>query len=418
MSRILVEGKVCLKGTVRVQGSKNAALPVMAAALLHDGCSVLHNCPHIGDVFAMEDILKSLGARTHWEGHTLLIDSRHISRSCVSLEDTSRLRASVLLAGSLLGRGCSVKLGYPGGCAIGTRPVDLHIQVFCRMGVNARLTPRMVCLQAEKLQGIRHVFPKTSVGATENAILAAVGADGVTVLENAAREPEIEALIHFLQNMGAAICREKNGAIRIVGGQKLQDVEYVIPPDRIEAGTWVLASAITRGNIRLVNAPVEEMEALLCVYRKMGGQYLINSGTLVADSQQVHRELPLTETAVYPGFSTDLQPLLMAVCCTLDGDSGIRETVFENRFCTAGQLRRMGAEVRVERMTAYMHGPAYLRGTVTEATDLRAGAALVLAGMAAEGCTCITHSERIDRGYEDLAAKADLLGGRIRKEKD
>ena len=418
MSRILVEGKVCLKGTVRIQGSKNAALPVMAAALLHDGCSVLHNCPHIGDVFAMEDILKSLGVRTHWEGHTLLIDSRHISRSCVSLEDTSRLRASVLLAGSLLGRGCNVKLGYPGGCAIGTRPVDLHIQVFCRMGVSARMTPRMVCLQTEKLQGIRHVFPKKSVGATENAILAAVGAEGVTILENAAQEPEIEALIDFLQTMGAAICREKNGAIRIVGGQKLQDTEYMIPPDRIEAGTWLLASAITRGNIRLQDAPVKEMEALLRVYRKMGGQYLINSGTLIADSQRVHRALSLTETAVYPGFPTDLQPLLMAVCCTLHGDSCIRENIFENRFSIAGQLQALGADIRVEGNTADVHGPVKLTGTVIEATDLRAGAALVLAGMAAEGCTCIRHSERIDRGYENLEAKADLLGGRIRKEKD
>lgn len=417
MSRIRVEGKACLQGTVVVQGSKNAALPMMAAALLHPGRTRLHNCPRIADVFAMEDILHSLSVRTIWNGHTLVIDSSSTPGTGIRAAAAGRLRASVLLAGSLLGRCKRAELGYPGGCAIGPRPIDLHLEAFMALGAVCTCQSDGILLCAGELRGTAFRFAKSSVGATENAILAAVCAEGESVLENAAMEPEVLALTGLLQCMGARISWPQPGVCHIYGKKVLHGAEYVVPCDRIEAGTWLFAGAITRGRMAIRRAPVEQMEAVLSIYRKMGGQYLANSGTLIADSQNVGRAV-CVETAVYPGFPTDLQPVLMAVCTTLTGESRICETVFENRFRIAEQLKRLGAAIEIDRDTARISGGAPLRAAAVEATDLRAGAALVLAGLASDGDVLIGHSERIDRGYESLYDKINLLGGRIRKEKD
>lgn len=413
-----MEGKACLEGTVSVQGSKNAALPIMAASVLHKGCTVLHRCPRISDVFAMEHILKGLGACTSWEGHTLTIDCRRLCSGRISAGEAEKMRASILLAGSLLGREGSVVMGYPGGCVIGKRPIDLHLEVFSHMGAVVREGCGALRLTAGRLQGVRHRFAKPSVGATENALLAAVRAEGVTVLENAAREPEIDALCAFLTKMGADIRLNGRGTIRVRGGCALRDTEFTVPPDRIAAGTLLLAGAVTRGRVTLLQAPGEELCSLLSLYQKMGGQYLVRGGTLVTDSRGVCRPLPLAETAVYPGFPTDLQPLLLAVCCTLQGKSRIRENVFEDRFRVAGQLNRMGAGICVTGNTAEVTGPCSLTGAAVAAPDLRAGAALLVAALGAEGTTSIDCCEYIERGYENLYQDINLLGGRIRKEND
>ena len=417
MSRIQVEGKARLQGTVCVQGSKNAALPMMAAALLHAGRTRLHNCPRIEDVFAMEDILHELGVHTFWTGHTLVIDSTCLLQPEIPADAASRLRASVLLAGSLLGRCHCAVMGYPGGCAIGSRPVDLHLEAFVALGAVCTCQAERILVEAGSLHAAKLRFRKRSVGATENAILAAVCADGESVFENAAVEPEVLALTAFLCKMGADIVWTASGSCQVRGKRSLHGTDFFVPYDRIEAGTWLFAGAMTRGRLVIRRAPVEQMAEVLLVYRKMGGQYLANSGTLIADSQQVGSAVDV-ETAVYPGFPTDLQPVLMAVCATLHGESRIRETVFENRFRIAEQLARLGADIHIQKDTAYIAGSArWMAGTV-EATDLRAGAALVLAGLVCEDCVTIEHSERIDRGYEEIDKKIHLLGGRIRKEKD
>lgn len=413
-----MEGTKCLEGEVCIQGSKNAALPVMAASLLHKGCTVLHHCPRISDVFAMEHILQKLGVRTCWEGHTLSLDCRQIHTCAVTACETEKMRASILLAGSLLGRAGCVQMGYPGGCVIGRRPVDLHLDAFAHMGVLREGNAELLSLWAPQLNGVRHRFPRVSVGATENALLAAIRAEGTTILENTAVEPEIRALCDFLQNMGAELYMDGRGTIYVRGGCTLKDTEYTIPPDRIVAGTFLLAGAATRGKVTLLKAPNGQLDSLLSVYQKMGGQYLVSGGTLETDSRSVRKSLPMTETDVYPGFPTDLQPLLLAVCCTLSGKSIVRETIFEDRFRVAEQLNRMGAHIYTADGTARINGPSVLRGCPVEAPDLRAGAALVVAALCAEGETVIESCEYIERGYENLYRDINLLGGRIRKEND
>lgn len=418
MGRICVQGKRELQGEVAVQGSKNAALPIMAAALLHKGSTVLHNCPKISDVFVMEQILRQLGVVTHWEGHSLLLDCRQVCGYSIPASETEKMRASVLLAGSLLGRKKYVCMGYPGGCVIGHRPIDLHLEVFTRMGAYKDEDGKQLKITADSLRGIRYRFPKVSVGATENAVLAAVAGEGWTMLENAAREPEVTALCSFLKKMGVRIENDGRGTLCILGGCLLSDVEFAIPPDRIVAGTFLLAGAAMRSRITLLQAPSRQLNSLLTLYKKMGGQYLVSGGTLETDSRGVRCALPLTETGVYPGFPTDLQPLLMAVCCTLQGESRIRENVFDNRFRVAEPLKKMGAKIKIRDTYAEVQGPAVLKGCRVKAMDLRAGAALVIAALYAEGETIIDSCEYIERGYETLYQDINLLGGRIRKEND
>ena len=413
-----MQGKRELQGEVAVQGSKNAALPIMAAALLHKGSTVLHNCPKISDVFVMEQILRQLGVVTHWEGHSLLLDCRQVCGYSIPASETEKMRASVLLAGSLLGRKKYVCMGYPGGCVIGHRPIDLHLEVFTRMGAYKDEDGKQLKITADSLRGIRYRFPKVSVGATENAVLAAVAGEGWTILENAAREPEVTALCSFLKKMGVRIENDGRGTLCILGGCLLSDVEFAIPPDRIVAGTFLLAGAAMRSRITLLQAPSRQLNSLLTLYKKMGGQYLVSGGTLETDSRGVRCALPLTETEVYPGFPTDLQPLLMAVCCTLQGESRIRENVFDNRFRVAEPLKKMGAKIKIRDTYAEVQGPAVLKGCRVKAMDLRAGAALVIAALYAEGETIIDSCEYIERGYETLYQDINLLGGRIRKEND
>ncbi|HCT92230.1 MAG TPA: UDP-N-acetylglucosamine 1-carboxyvinyltransferase [Lachnospiraceae bacterium] len=415
MGKILVGGDVCLKGEIPVQGSKNAALPIMAGAVLHKGCTVLHNCPRISDVYNMEKMLINLGAKIHWEGHTLIIDCSRICEIAVEEGLSGRMRSSVMLMGSMLGRCGRVQIGYPGGCVIGKRPIDYHLDLFADMGVNIDREGQQLILSCNGLRGVCHRFPRPSVGATENGILAAVHAEEPVVLENCAREPEIGYLCAFLRCMGADIDGDGTDRICIGGGSRLHDGEYTIPADRIAAGTLLLSGAITRGQVNLAGAPRRDMDELLKVYEKMGGQFSWNGGTLLTDSRHVKKSVGRIVTDVYPGFPTDLQSPLMAVCCTLEGESRIRETIFEDRFRAAGQLARMGARIVTAGDEALVKGPVRLTGRTVRAQDLRGGAALVVAGLAARGQTVVECQEYIERGYESFYEEINLLGGRIVK---
>ena len=412
LDEIHVTGGKCLYGNITVQGSKNTALPLMAAALLCRGISILKACPRITDVFYMEEILHALGARTWWKGHDLYLDCTEVKGSQVPEEYSGRMRSSIILLGSLLAGNGRAQIGYPGGCVIGKRPVDLHLYVLKCFGAKILEEAQKITVFCGKLHGAEIFFPKRSVGATEQAVLCAVLADGMTVLKNCAREPEIVWLCRFLNAMGAKIEGAGEECICIQGVEKLRGTQMQIPADRIVTGTYLCAAAATRGKIVLDNAPAGELDTFLEVYRKMGGQYEWNSGKLIADGSGVRFSLPFLETEVYPGFPTDLQSPLLAVLATVPGESIIKENIFENRFKVCNELCKMGADIRVDGNTAVVHGGRLHAGTVC-AQELRGGAALLVAALAAQGSSVIRGCSFIRRGYEDIAGDIRKLGGLI-----
>lgn len=414
LGEMIIEGGRPLLGCARVQGSKNAVLPMMAAAILHEGEVALHNCPRIADVFSMERILRSLGAETCWDDHTLRISCRNLRGFEIDREDAASMRSSVMLMGGLLGRQGRVRIAYPGGCTIGARPIDLHLGVFQAMG--ARVEEQGDLVEAwtpDCLSGTRICFPISSVGATENAILAAVKARGTTLLENCALEPEISHLCHFLQAMGAEIGGIGTRRLRIRGVRILRDAQFWVPSDRIVAGTYLYAAAATRGKIELCGAPVNEIASILKVYEKMGGQWECNGGKLIADASGVHRMVEYTRTQCYPGFPTDMQSVLMAVLLTIPGKGRIREEIFEDRLKTAGELEKLGGKICTAGRDAWIIGGEPLSGTRVQARDLRGGAALAVAALAAEGTTVIGNAGFVERGYEAIDADLSDLGASI-----
>ncbi|MCI8332911.1 MAG: UDP-N-acetylglucosamine 1-carboxyvinyltransferase [Clostridiales bacterium] len=387
---------------------------MMAAALLQQETVIFHRCPRIADVWCMEEILKSVGVRTEWCGESLLIDCSNIYSGKIPGAYADKMRSSVFLLGSFLPRYGKISISYPGGCTIGKRPIDLHLDVLRALGVEFYEANGGLYACAKKLSGCRYRFSKVSVGATENAVMAAAVACGETYLLNCAREPEVVHLCRFLRAMGARIWGEGTGEIRVLGVNKLYPTEFSVPSDRIVAGTYLLAGAATRGKIALEQVPLEEMDAIMCAYQKIGGQYEVKGGTLIADSRYIERPIPFLETAGYPGFPTDLQSPLTAVCATIEGRSKIRETIFEDRFRAAVQMKKMGADVRrCNDMLEIIGGS--LQGARVCAEDLRGGAALVVAGLAARGQTEIEGLTYIDRGYEHMERDITLLGGRIRR---
>ena len=414
MGEIWIDGAVPLSGEVRIQGSKNAALPMMAAALLHEGVTVLHGCPRIADVRMMEKILNLLGVETYWKDHSLILDCHRVTGTEIMDDCASCMRSSIILLGSMLARKGKMKITYPGGCAIGKRPIDLHLMAMEKMGARIEEHEGFLLVESSgRLEGKMIEFPFPSVGATENTLLAAVLAKGTTRLINCAREPEIIHLCHFLQAMGAEIGGIGTGELWVRGVRTLRDVEYQIPPDRIVAGTFLYGAAATRGKIMLDNAPVEEMGAVLEVYEKMGGQWEQKDGKLLADAREIACPVSYVETACYPGFPTDMQSVLMAVLLTIPGESHLREKIFEDRFKVVAQFGAMGGKVTVEGQDAWIKGGNPLRGAVVKAQELRGGAALVAAGLAATGSTVVKNSHFIERGYENLEQVITELGGRI-----
>ena len=417
MGRIQVSGGKPLVGETAIQGAKNAALPLMAAAVLHKGTTVLHNCPDIADVSCMRLLLEDLGCQTEFRNHTMYIDASVIRKTEPDAELTAQMRGSVLLMGSLLGRMGEVILPFPGGCVIGKRPLNYHLDVMRALGAEVICQDNRMILRRKKLKGTQISMGFPSVGATENGILAATLADGVTELTSGAREPEIGELCRFLQEKGAQIHQEEE-VVQITGVQCLRDSEYTLMPDRIVAGTYLLAAAATRGQICLHRVPLDHMKALLDLMRQAGvllsAKEEETGWALSIDCRKIMPQVLQVETAPYPGFPTDLQSQLMAAAAAVPGlECYIRENLFEDRFVIAKELKKLGAEIEICQNEAYIRGVRRLNAATLKPRELRGGAALVLAALAAEGVSEIEPDEYIRRGYEHIDKDLRELGGEI-----
>lgn len=405
MDKIIVTGGQKLQGKVRVEGAKNAVLPILAAALLASkGENVIKEVPNLADVFTINEVLKSLNAAVTYipEDNAVYIDATKELSSEAQFEFVSKMRASILVMGSLLARNGYARVALPGGCAIGSRPIELHLKGFEAMGAKISFGHGYVEAKTEgRLKGANVYLDFPSVGATENIMTAASLAEGTTVIENAAKEPEIVDLANFINSMGGRVIGAGTNTIRIEGVDTLYGVEHHIIPDRIEAGTFMVAAAITRGDVVIENAVPEHMTALIAKMREMGVEITeLDEGIRV----RVPKTLKAVDikTMPHPGFPTDMQSQMMALMLTAEGTSIITETVFENRFMHVEEFRRMNAGAKIEGRSVFIEGPVDLQGAEVMATDLRAAAALILAGLVSEGMTRVTKLHHLDRGYVDF----------------
>lgn len=414
MDSIHIRGGNALFGETKIQGSKNAVLPILAAALLIEDVCVLENCPRISDVHHMLMLLERIGCRVARSDRTITVDARNVSEDTVSGENVTGMRSSIMLLGAMLGRVGEITMAYPGGCVIGERPIDLHLSALGRMGVKIYEDEGCFTAKAQKLEGSVISLPISSVGVTENVILAAVRAKGVTVLQNAAKEPEIVALCEFLREAGAVIEGIGGSVLIIQGGHKLHGVRFRIPADRIVAGTYLMGVLGSGGHIFLEDAPVAQMQSTLRAAELAGAEINVSRDGLSVMIDVEKRAVPMIKTEVYPGFPTDMQSLLMAALTTAPGVSVIEETVFENRFRIVEQLRKMGACIELQgKRQAVIVGVDLLLGCEVTADELRGGAALVIAGCMAEGETIVKNRHFIERGYEDICRDFQNLGVNI-----
>ena len=416
MQKILVEGGARLRGDVRISGAKNAVLPILCASLLADAPVRITNVPRLHDVLTTAKLLAGLGAGVTHEGDVMSIDPRSVNSHVAPYELVKTMRASVLVLGPLLAKFGDAEVSLPGGCAIGSRPVDLHIKGLQALGAEITVDHGFIkARSAGRLKGARHVFELVSVGATENVLMAAALADGTTVLENAAMEPEIVDLAECLNAMGANISGAGTPRIVVEGVAQLHGCEHAVVADRIEAGTFLVATAMTGGCITATHARPDSMVAVLDKLREAGA-------TVTCEGDRIHldmhgkrpRAVNLT-TAPHPAFPTDMQAQFMALNCMADGVGVINETIFENRFMHVNELLRLGADIRVDGHTAVVRGVETLSGAPVMATDLRASASLILAGLVADGETTIDRIYHLDRGYENIEAKLSALGAKIRR---
>ena len=413
MVRYEIEGGRTLCGECRIQGSKNAVLPMMSAALLNKGCTVLHNCPKIDDVYCMIRIMEHMGCLVRWEGHTLIIDAENIRCCEVVSEESTKMRSSIILMGALLGRCRQAVLGEPGGCVIGARPIDFHLNAFRKMGADIQQRESYLWVQALELTGNAVTLEKPSVGATENILLAAVLAKGVTRIYNAAREPEIVELCRLLCAMGADIIGAGTSCILVKGVKRLHDAQITVMSDRIAAGTYMLAAAATGGEIFISNPPVGQLKSLLKVLNVCGVPSSEDIQGIHVGKMDHYRGIPFLETGPYPGFPTDLQSPLLAMLLKARGKSIIKENIFESRFRVVEEFRKLGAHVSCEGCTCVVEGVPALFGTTLCSGELRGGAALLIAGLMAEGKTTVLDGGYIQRGYEGIEEQLMQLGARI-----
>ncbi len=413
MKYLEISGGRPLFGEIQIQGSKNAALPILASCILSEGTCRIGNCPAIQDVEDTLEIMRGLGCSVSRRGDAVWVDASGIRTWEIRAEQAARIRSSVLFLGALLGRFGEAVLPRPGGCAIGGRPIDLHQKALEQLGASFHgFGP--IRAEAKKLKGSRIRLPFPSVGATENCVLACALAKGESWIENSAREPEIDELCAFLNRRGARIWRTDPGTLYIQGVSRLEPADWEISPDRIVAGTYLMAAACTGGSICVRGCSGEALAAVGKVFRQMGAE-VWNQGNQWAVAVKGRLQgIPYLETRPYPGFPTDLQSPLMAALCVASGRSRIRETIFENRFSTAWELKKMGAEIWIQGNLACIEGVSRLKGDMVRATDLRGGAALVLAGLQAEGTTRIYGCEYIERGYEDICRDLGGAGARMR----
>ena len=413
MEKFIVKGEVQLCGNVRISGAKNATLPIMAATLLCSGISVIHDVPYLRDIQAMQDILTLLGAKIRREGHTMLIDTSNVSKAEIPEHLMREMRASVFLMGPLLGRFRKVRLSYPGGCAIGPRPINLHIKALEKIGAIVDESFGFIDAEATELTGGEVNFDFPSVGATENAMMAAALAKGTTIIRNAAREPEIVDLQAILNKMGARINGAGTDTIRVDGVTRLVPAEHTVMCDRIEAGTFLIAGVMTRGDIVVENIVPEYLFSVTDKLQDIGAKIITGKDYIRIKAGEL-RGVDI-KTLPYPGFPTDLQAPMLSLVTIAKGTSIITETIFENRFKHVDELTRMGAKIKVEGRTAIIRGVSKLTGAIVAAPDLRAGSALVLAALTAEGTSEIEQVYHIERGYENIDKKLQALGANIVK---
>lgn len=413
MEKLFIQGGRRLSGTVKISGAKNAVLPVIAASLLASTPSVIEEIPDLDDVKTITEVLQYLGLNTRREPGRLFIDSTGIKSCEASYELVRKMRASFLVMGPLLSRFQEARISQPGGCAIGTRPIDLHLKGFEALGAEIIQGHGFIEARAPKgLQGAKVYLDFPSVGATENIMMAASLANGRTIIENAAQEPEIVDLANYLNAMGANVRGAGTNAIRIEGVKNLTGTTYAVIPDRIEAGTYMVAAAITGGDVLLKNVLYEHLKPLVAKLKEAGVAIEQDVDQMRVTASGGLRAVDI-KTLPYPGFPTDMQAQFMALMSVADGSSVVSETVFENRFMHVDELKRMGANIRVDGRIAMLDGVKKLTGCPVTATDLRAGAALVLAGLAAEGQTEIGSVYHIDRGYDRIVDKLQGLGADI-----
>ena len=418
MEQLVIHGGNLLRGRVKIGGAKNAVLPIIAAALLGSrGASVLDDVPALEDVYTISSVLRSLGVKADYAAkeHRLTIDASKIATVSAPYELVRKMRASFLIMGPLLAREGRAEISLPGGCAIGTRPIDLHLKGFEALGAQIDITQGAIHASAPHgLKGARIYFDFPSVGATENVMMAASCAEGQTILENPALEPEIVDLANYLNVMGAHIRGAGTNRIKIDGVPGLMAADYTIIPDRIEAGTYMVAAAMTGGDVFIENAISEHLKPVVAKLQEAGAEIEEDIAGIRVRANGRMKAIDL-KTMPYPGFPTDMQAQFMALLAVAEGTSVVTETVFENRFMHVEELQRMGAKIRVDGRTATVEGGRTLTGAAVRATDLRAGAAMVLAGLVADGETRVGYIHHIDRGYDDLVAKLVALGADIRR---
>ena len=419
MYKLVIKGGKPLNGNVKIAGSKNSALPILFASILADDAITLDNTPHLSDVSTTLRLLMDMGAEFILESDSsIFIDASKLTKLTAEYNLVKTMRASILALGPMLAKYGEAKISLPGGCAIGTRPVNLHLKALEDLGAEIEVKNGYIYAKAEKLIGTDVHFEQVTVTATENILMAATLAKGTTTIHNAAQEPEITDLANCLIKMGAIITGAGTAVITIQGVESLSGIKYSVCPDRIEAGTYLVAAAITRGRVTLKNVQYQSMQAVLDKLTDAGADIKVSQNTITLDMKGKRPKSVNIRTSAYPNFPTDMQAQFCALNCVAEGQSSVTETIFENRFMHIPELTRMGANLTLEGNTVICKGVKSLTGANLMATDLRASASLVLAGLAAQGSTTIERVYHLDRGYETIEEKLKLLGAQIERTQD
>lgn len=414
MKKLLISGGHSLHGEINISGAKNAALPIVAATLLADAPVLLKNVPNLQDIVTMLELLQDMGASCSKQGEVVEIDPRSVSNYVATYELVKTMRAAIVVLGPLLSKYGQAKVSLPGGCQIGARPVDIHLKGMQALGAEVSIDNGYIYAKTQgRLKGAEFVMDTVTVTGTENLIMAAVLAEGVTTLKNAAREPEVVDLANFLNRLGAKIVGAGTDTIIIEGVNNLNGGEYSVMPDRIEAGTYLVAAAMTRGHIKINKAMPKTMNAILYHLEEAGAKIIFGEDWVELDMHNQRPKAVNISTAPYPGFPTDMQAQFLAMNCVADGVGMITETIFENRFMHVQELQRLGANIKLQGNTAISQGIPALTGAEVMATDLRASACLVLAGLVSTGETSVDRIYHLDRGYENLERKLSTLGAVI-----
>ena len=415
MQKLEVFGAKKLKGHIKISGSKNASLPILAATLISSNKIIIKNLPKVRDIETMLSLLKSLGTKVNYNANLTIIDNSKQNKKFASYNLVKTMRAGILVLGPLLAKYGFAKVSLPGGCAIGTRPVDIHLKALSKLGVKYKILQGYVIAKAPKgLKGNKIIFPKISVGATENLIIAASLARGNTILKNCAIEPEIKDLVNFLNKMGCKIKWTSKRTIKIEGVKETKDISYAVMFDRIEAGTYLVAAAITEGNLKIQNISPDIIKTELNVLKKIGSKIFIKKNEIQIIGSKKIKSMKI-KTAPYPGFPTDLQAQIMVLLCKANKSTVIQEDIFENRFMHVAELNRMGAKISINGNKAILTGNINFAPAELMATDLRASVSLILAALTAKGKSVINRIYHLDRGYENIEKKLKQVGAKIRR---